>query len=83
MAPRVPQEPEAQLALGKAIRDLRKKQGINQGQLANRAGITANMLSLIELGQANPSWVTARGIAKALNVSISRLAQLAEGFEHQ
>lgn len=49
--------------------------------LAKAAGITPNMLSLIERGEGNPSWVTIKGIAAALGVSVSALAKAAEGIE--
>jgi transcriptional regulator with XRE-family HTH domain len=49
--------------------------------LAKKAGITPNMLSLIERGEGNPSWVTVRGIAAALDVPVSTLAKAAEGLE--
>ena len=78
MNPRTPQDPQAQLALGKAIRALRDKLGASQESLAREAGITPNMLSLIERGEGNPSWVTMRGIAAALGVPVSELARLAE-----
>jgi transcriptional regulator with XRE-family HTH domain len=76
--PRSPQDPDAQLALGTAIRELRKKKGASQEILANEAGITPNMLSLIERGEGNPSWVTLRGIAAALGVPVSELVKGAE-----
>jgi transcriptional regulator with XRE-family HTH domain len=76
--PRTPQDPQAQLALGNAIRELRKKQGASQDTVANNAGITPNMLSLIERGEGNPSWVTLRGIAAALGIPVSELAKRAE-----
>jgi transcriptional regulator with XRE-family HTH domain len=76
--PRTPQDPQAQLALGNAIRELRKKQGASQESLATEAGITPNMLSLIERGEGNPSWVTLRGVAAALGIPVSELAKRAE-----
>ncbi len=36
------------------------------------------MLSLIERGEANPTWHTVRGIAAALGVSMADLAKAAE-----
>lgn len=81
MNPRTPQDPQAQLALGEAIRTLRSKRGDNQEKLAQAAGITPNMLSLIERGEGNPSWVTVRGIAAALGASVAELAKTAERFE--
>ena len=76
--PRTPQNPKSQQALGKAIRQLRSKQEDSQATLAKEAGITPNMLSLIERGEGNPSWATVEGIAKALGVSVAELAKLAE-----
>jgi len=78
MTPRTPQDPKSQMALGSAIRQLRKKQGDSLQALAEQAGITKNMLSLIERGEGNPSWVTVQGIAKALGVSVADLAKLAD-----
>lgn len=78
MTPRTPQNPKSQRALGSAIRELRSKQGDSLEALAGKAGITKNMLSLIERGEGNPSWVTVEGIAKALGVSVASLAKLAE-----
>ena len=78
MNPRTPKDPQAQRALGDAIRELRSKQGTTQENLASEAGITPNMLSLIERGEGNPSWVTMGGIAAALGISVSELAKQAE-----
>jgi len=78
VTPRTPQDPESQAALGKAIRELRNKRGATLETLASEAGITKNMLSLIERGEGNPSWTTMRGIAKALGISVAELAKRAE-----
>ena len=67
-----------QPALGKAIRQLREKQGVTQEALAPDAGVTTGTLGLIERGQANPTWGTVRGIADALGVSMGELAKLAD-----
>ncbi len=78
VTPRTPQNPRSQKALGEAIRELRNKQGDSQAKLAKVAGITPNMLSLIERGEGNPSWATVEGIAKALGVSVAELAKAAK-----
>ena len=78
MTPRRPQNPETQQALGRAIRELRTEQGDSLEALASQAGITKNMLSLIERGEGNPSWRTVQGIAGALGISVSDLAKLAD-----
>ena len=75
------QTPYPQPALGKAIRELRHRQGFNLKTLAGEAGVTLNMLSLIERGEGNPTWETVKGIAAPLGVSVSELAKLAEKFE--
>jgi DNA-binding XRE family transcriptional regulator len=72
------QTPQPQPALGRAIRELRGARDETQEQLAPRAGITPKTLSLIERGEANPTWGTVQGIADALGVSISELAHRAE-----
>ncbi len=73
--------PHPQPALGNAIRELRSKKGVSLRSFAPAAGVTVNTLSLIERGQANPTWETVKGIAAALGVSVSKLAKVAESFE--
>ena len=73
--------PHPQPALGKAIRQLREEREISLRTLAPRASVTFNTLSLIERGEANPTWETVKGIAAALDVSVSELAKLSEKFE--
>lgn len=75
------QTPRPQPALGRAIRELRQKQGATLETLAEEAGITLNMLSLIERGEGNPTWATITGIATALGVPVSTLAKAAETLE--
>ncbi len=60
------------------MRELRNEKGDSQEVLAGKAGITKNMLSLIERGEGNPSWTTVEGIAKALGVSVAELAKRAD-----
>jgi transcriptional regulator with XRE-family HTH domain len=73
---------QPQPALGEAIRQLRQKRGVTQEDLAHEADITTGTLSLIERGQANPTWGTLKGIAAALDVSIADLAKLSLKFEN-
>lgn len=75
------QTPHPQPALGKAIRELRQERGASLESLAPKAGLALNTLSLIELGQANPTWETVKGIAAALGVSIADIAALSLKFE--
>lgn len=75
------QKPLPQVALGEAIRELRHKRGASLETLAPKAGISLNMLSVIECGEANPTWNTVHGIAAALEISVSELAEAAEKLE--
>jgi transcriptional regulator with XRE-family HTH domain len=70
-----------QPALGKAIRQLREKRELTQVALGEKAGVSGRSLSLIEGGNANPTWATVRDIAAALGVSIGELAKLSEKHE--
>ena len=69
---------QPQPALGKAIRQLREERGMTQEALAHAAGVTVGHLSTIERGHSNPTWGTVKGIAKALDVALGRLALLAD-----
>lgn len=75
------QTPQPQPALGKAIRELRQKRGATLETVAGEAGITLNMLSMIERGEGNPTWATMKRIAAALGVPVSTLAKAAERLE--
>lgn len=70
-----------QPALGSAIRQLRRKRGLTQEDLAENAGLTAATLSLIERGRANPTWDTVKKIAAALDSSMGELGRLADRLE--
>jgi DNA-binding XRE family transcriptional regulator len=70
-----------QPALGQAIRELRQKRGETQEELAPRSEISPKTLSLIERGEANPTWATVSDISAALGISISELATLSEKHE--
>lgn len=70
-----------QPALGEAVRQLREKRGAIQEAIAREAGITTATLSLIERGQANPTWDTLKKIAGALGTSMGDLGRLADKLE--
>lgn len=74
------QTPQPQPELGAAIRAQRERRGLSQEALAPKAGVTPGTLSLIERGEANPTWGTVRGIASALGVAVSALAKAAENL---
>jgi transcriptional regulator with XRE-family HTH domain len=83
LKPRPRPTPYPQPALGKAIRSLRQERGASLEGLGPDAGVAPNTLSLIERGEANPTWETVKGIAAALGVSVSDIAKLAEKYEAQ
>lgn len=70
-----------QPALGEAIRQLRRKRGATQESVAQAADLTAATLSLIERGQANPTWDTVKKIAAALGVSMRDLGNLVDRLD--
>jgi transcriptional regulator with XRE-family HTH domain len=72
---------QPQLALGKAIRQLRTEREMTQEALAHAAGITVGHLSTIERGHSNPTWATVRSVAEALRTSISDVASRASQLE--
>jgi len=51
---------------------------MTQEALAQEAGITVGHMSMIERGHSNPTWGTVRGVAKALEISMSELAGVAD-----
>jgi XRE family transcriptional regulator, regulator of sulfur utilization len=67
------------LALAVVLRRLREGRGESQEALAYRAGLSSGSLANIELGRSNPSWVTLRALAAALDVSLVDLAAQVEG----
>ena len=70
-----------QPALGEAVRELRRKHGTTQEALARKAGLTSATLSLIERGEANPTWDTLKKITSSLGVSMGELGKLTDTFE--
>jgi len=70
-----------QPALGAAVRQLREKRGATQEAVARRADVTTATLSLIERGQANPTWDTLKKIAAALDSSMGELGRIVDRME--
>ena len=60
-------------ALGQRIKAFRAERALQQRQLAEKAGLTASMLSQIESGRLTPSLPTLGKLAAALGVSIGSL----------
>ena len=65
--------PSPALAFGISLRELRKKAGFTQEELAFEAGIERNYVSLIELGRNQPTISVIFKLAIALNIKPSKL----------
>jgi transcriptional regulator with XRE-family HTH domain len=66
------------VAFGRALRRLRLAAPLTQEQLGLESGVTRNFISLIELGQNQPTISTIFKLAEALNVKPSKLVSEAE-----
>jgi transcriptional regulator with XRE-family HTH domain len=61
------------MSFDKRLGELRKTKKFSQGQLAEKAGIHANILGRYERGEAKPSIDIALKLAEALEVSLDYL----------
>ena len=59
--------------LGSKIARLRKKQGLNQFEFADKCGKMVNTISKIERGIGDPRLSTLLDISRALNISVIEL----------
>ena len=71
-----------ELPFGAALRRLRLSAGMTQEQLGLDAGIQRNFISLIELGQNQPTISTIAKLARALGMKASELVAEAEREGH-
>lgn len=67
------QQSEINKRFGKAIRRRRRELDLSQEELAERAELHQTYISDIERGGRNPSLDNVEKLAKALNISITRL----------
>ena len=65
-------------AFGEAIRELRKASQISQEKLAEVSNLDRSFISLLECGRKQPSLITIFQIAKAFDISASRMLSLVE-----
>src|SRR5512133_4260955 len=63
-------------SLGNRLRELRRQQGLSLRALAEKSGLSANTLSLIENGKTSPSVATLQQIAIALNIPITSFFEI-------
>jgi len=66
------------VALGRAIRELRKARGLSQEALELLAEVDRAHVGRVERGDSNAAVLTLVQIAKALNLNVSKLMQRAE-----
>jgi transcriptional regulator with XRE-family HTH domain len=66
-------EDEVLIRFGKKVRELRTNQKLSQVALAEKSGLHANYIGMVERGERNPSLINIDKLAKALNVSLSEL----------
>ena len=66
------------IALGTAIRRLRKEARLTQEELADRAGIPVERLGQVESGGIDAEWGTLRHLAYALDVELPDRFRLKE-----
>src|SRR5512135_2273446 len=64
-------EEKLEETLGNRLRELRRQQGLSLRALAEKSGLSANTLSLIENGKTSPSVATPQQIAIALSIPIT------------
>lgn len=65
------QENRLEVAIGREVRDFRKKLDMTVVELARLAGLSAGMLSKIENGVAAPSLATLQALSRALQVPVT------------
>lgn len=69
-----------ELPNGVALRRLWKARGLSQEQLGLESGVQRNFISLIELGQNQPTISTLSKLARALGIKASELVAEAESI---
>ena len=69
---------EFELPFGAALRRVRLAAGMTQERLGLEAGVQRNFISLIELGQNQPTITTIAKLARALGLKASELVAEAE-----
>ncbi|WP_353474137.1 XRE family transcriptional regulator [Salipiger sp. H15] len=73
-------EKNLEVAIGRQVRELRKRQRMTVADLATQTGLSVGMLSKIENGVISPSLTTISTLAHALRVP---LVQLFSGYEEE
>src|ERR1700753_2314309 len=66
-------------AVGPRVRALRDAMSLSLRSLADRSGVSAQMLSQVERGETSPTLFVAAKIAAGLELTLSQLLRLDEG----
>lgn|GEM_PF-3252541 len=69
------------VALGRAIRQLREQAGLSEEQLAERTETPVDELRQVEAGEVEADWGTLRHLAYGLETGLADVFRLAE-FDH-
>ena len=72
-------DPPAQIQIGARVRALREGMDLSLRDLAERSGVSAQMLSQVERGETSPTLAVAARIASGLELTLSQLLRLDEG----
>jgi transcriptional regulator with XRE-family HTH domain len=70
-----------QIVLGRALRELRDKAGLTQGELAARMGIDLTYVSRVERGKRGVRWHTVLRFLRALDAKLGELTAAVEKHE--
>lgn len=70
LVPVTMQDARPMATIGEKIRALREARGMTQFQLASRAGVRPEAISMAELGKATPRTQTLASVAEALGVAL-------------
>lgn len=76
----MPERSQASVALGRAVRDLRKRLRLSQEELGFDSGLHRTYVGGIERGERNPSWKNIVKLARALSVEPAELVKLAQEY---
>jgi transcriptional regulator with XRE-family HTH domain len=64
-----------QARLGRAVKAVRKAQGLTQEELAARADLHPTYISDVERGVRNPSWDVVARLAEGMGVPVSAITK--------
>jgi transcriptional regulator with XRE-family HTH domain len=67
--------PPGSVQMGTTLRRLRRKRGLSQAELADKADLSREYVNKLEAGRHDPPLSTILALAKALRVRASRLLE--------